>query len=190
MAGGRPANALVSARPYETEPLFARVRELYDYWLVKRGDRAFPSREDIDPFELKPLLPCLIIADVHQNPLRIRFRLAGTAVTEANRGSMTGRWLDELDLCSGLDTWLDIYQRVLDSRAPVFGLSTGKWDGLELFRSTWGIFPLSQDGTTISQVVEIEDSKGIGETVSIEDPAIRWHIEFVDGNVTALNSAA
>ena len=189
-AGGRQVNALASARPYETEPLFARVRELHDYWLAKRGNRAFPSREDIDPFELKPLLPCLIIAEVHQNPLRIRFRLAGTAVTEANRCNLTGRWLDELDLCSGLDTWLGIYQRVLDSRAPVFGVSSGTLDGMELFKSAWGIFPLSQDGRTINQLLEIEDSKGLGSHLPIEDPAIRWHIESVDSNVTALNSAA
>lgn len=176
--------------PYETEPLFARVRELHRYWLAKRADRAFPARADIDPFELKPLLPCLIIADVHRNPLRIHFRLAGTAVTDANRCNMTGRWLDELDLCAGLETWLGIYQRVLDSRAPVFGLSSGTLDGMELFKSAWGIFPLSQDGTTINQVLEIEDSVGLGAFVPIEDPAIKWQIEAVDSNVTALDTAA
>lgn len=182
-----PVDGSPLQRRYETEPLFARVRELHDYWLAKRGDRALPTRADIDPLELKSLLPNLIIADVHQNPLRIRFRLAGTAVTEANRCSLTGRWLDELDLCSGLDTWLAIYQRVLDSRAPVFGLSSGTWDGLELFKSAWGIFPLSRDGVTIDQVLEIEDSKGLGATVSIEDPAIDWRIEAVDANVAALD---
>lgn len=177
-------------RSYESEPLFARVRELHGYWLSKRADRSFPSRADIEPFELKPLLPCLIIADVHQNPLRIHFRLAGTAVTEANRCSMTGRWLDELDLCAGLETWLAIYQRVLDSRSPVFGLSSGTLDGIELFKSAWGIFPLSLDGTTINQVLEIEDSQGLESFVPIEDPAIKWRIEAVDSNVTALDSAA
>src|SRR3546814_12073410 len=61
----------------------ARVKELYDYWCAKRGDRAMPGRDDIDPAELKALLPYVLLTAVHPQPLRVFIRLVGNPVPDA-----------------------------------------------------------------------------------------------------------
>ena len=56
-----------------------------------------PARADIDPCEIKPLLPYLMISDLFSDPLRVRFRLAGTKVCETFGFNVVGRWLEELE---------------------------------------------------------------------------------------------
>ena len=73
-----------------------RVRQLRDYWESKQCGRIAPARADIDPSEIKSLLPYLIITDLFSDPLRVRIRLAGTTVCEAFGFNVAGRWLDEL----------------------------------------------------------------------------------------------
>ncbi|MCH2395582.1 PAS domain-containing protein [Oceanibaculum sp.] len=64
-----------------------RLRQLYDYWEGKRGNRLMPARTDIDPVEIPGLLPNLILIDVERGERnRYRFRLYGTEVC-ANRGA-------------------------------------------------------------------------------------------------------
>jgi len=41
----------------------ALVADLYAYWLKKRGDRLMPRRADIEPADIKPLLPSLFHPD-------------------------------------------------------------------------------------------------------------------------------
>jgi hypothetical protein len=36
----------------------------YDYWLCKRGVRDMPSRVDLDPAEIKRILPSVMLVDV------------------------------------------------------------------------------------------------------------------------------
>src|SRR3546814_944585 len=80
----------------------ARVKELYDYWCAKRGDRAMPGRDDIDPAEIKALLPYVLLTDVHHQPPRVFIRLVGTAVAEAAGRNLTGQWLHEAQLEGGV----------------------------------------------------------------------------------------
>ena len=55
--------------------LAPRVRQLRDYWESKQRGRAMPARADINPCEIKPLLPYLMISDLFGDPPRVRFRL-------------------------------------------------------------------------------------------------------------------
>lgn len=69
---------------------------LYDYWLSKRGGRAMPSRADIEPTELRGLLPHVFLIDVLEPGKTYRYRLVGTAVEEAVGVSLTGKLLSEV----------------------------------------------------------------------------------------------
>jgi hypothetical protein len=40
------------------------LRNLYDYWNARRGSRPMPARGDLDPIDLKAVLPLLILIDV------------------------------------------------------------------------------------------------------------------------------
>jgi hypothetical protein len=75
----------------ETAPL----KEAWVQLEAKRGERPFLRRADIDPAELKPLLPTVGLIDVHHAPLRFRIRLAGTGWRQSLDFEATGLWLDD-----------------------------------------------------------------------------------------------
>jgi len=71
------------------------LRQVYDYWLVRRGVATMPSRADIDPADLRKVLRNLYLIDVERAPLRFRYRLAGTTLEETLGRRLTGRYLDD-----------------------------------------------------------------------------------------------
>ena len=52
----------------ENEAVFdglpADLRAMFDYWRSKRAGRKMPARSDLEPSELKALLPSMILVDV------------------------------------------------------------------------------------------------------------------------------
>ncbi len=73
------------------------LRPLYLYWNEARGEKTMPSRSEIDPVAFQPeILPNIILADVVQSPLRFRFRVMGTAITEMLGDDWTGRFIHEI----------------------------------------------------------------------------------------------
>jgi hypothetical protein len=82
-----PANAV--------EPEFA---ELLRYWDSRRQGDRLPARADIEPLDLRGLLPHLLLLDVERagDDLRFRFRVAGTAFTTLIGRDVTGLHVDEL----------------------------------------------------------------------------------------------
>jgi PAS domain len=164
--GLEPASGPVALAP--------RVRQLRDCWESKRRGRLLPARADIDPAEIKPLLSCLIIADLLADPLRVRFRLAGTKVCEAFGFNVAGRWLEELDLSADVRFWLAQYERLIATQAPVYGRTVGMQGPLELFRSDWAMFPLSSDGQRVDQSLEIEDWAKGNPMARFDDGTISW----------------
>ncbi len=138
----------------------AMIVAIHDYWTRLRGDRAFPSRAEIDPVALKQHLPYLSVTEIQPEPFRIRYRLVGTEVARLYNGEMRGRWVDELG-----DVWpaqdvidvTEIFARMCRSRRPLYALSLIQWQGrldnvFEMAR-----FPLSEDGVTITGSLGIDD---------------------------------
>ncbi len=73
-----------------------RLAELYAYWQAKYRGPLLPGRADIDPFELKPLLPHVFLIDVERPALQFRYRLVGTAIAHGVGRDVTGRRMDEV----------------------------------------------------------------------------------------------
>lgn len=69
------------------------LRELHLYWVTKRGLRIAPSRAEMRPEEIAPLLPYVYIVDIIDRPRRFRFRLVGTRVVEGYGEDVAGRQL-------------------------------------------------------------------------------------------------
>ena len=119
-----------------------------------------PARADIDPAELKRILPCVILAKIEQAPLRVRFTLVGTRCV-ANAGmDFTNRYLDEIDFSCDFDTdWADVYRTICAERRPVMGLvNTSLKDG-RVCELVEVVLPLSDDGETVTHCIAIEDAK-------------------------------
>ena len=72
------------------EPTGAMLLALHEYWTRKRGDRAMPSRADLDPLDMVPLLPNVFLVNVQQEPLDFVYRLLGTGIVARSLRDYTG----------------------------------------------------------------------------------------------------
>ena len=146
----------LSTRKFE-DITSAKIRRLREYWNSKRRPgQALPFREDIEATELRDLLPLISISDVEYEPLRFRYRLVGTRVVEYNHQEFTGKYLGEVG-------WVDehlllgAYTKVIVDRQPHFGIYTWDLRTGSAGRCEFGMFPLTNDGTAIHQIIAIED---------------------------------
>lgn len=136
--------------------------DLYRYWLARRGARFAPARRDIDPLDLPRLLPYLLLTDVvtqvgPEGPWRrYRYRLVGTEVERHFGRTKGGQWIDELMHGSYRAYVLDLYERLIASRGPVYSqsiygrLGRERRAGMVTRRL---MLPLSSDGETIDMVL-------------------------------------
>ena len=132
------------------------VRFMYDWWLRKCGGD-IPDRSALDPADLKPLLPNILLSDVEHDPFRIRYRLVGTRAQEATGFNIVGRYLDELLPTDPDEPWMHDYEIAYRTRRPVLGISSVRTTIGELFTYEYGLFPLRNGGTSIDQFVAVED---------------------------------
>ncbi|HWT97899.1 MAG TPA: PAS domain-containing protein [Terriglobales bacterium] len=134
------------------------IRQFEAYWQTKRGGRTMPRRRDIDPAELKPILPWMLVVEIEPDPFRVLYRLAGTKVVEMNGIELTGRYLDSLDDEGANFTAQGIaaYHQVWTSQQPVYG--SYRWptqSGAE-YLVEFAIFPVEEPGTD-GQCIALED---------------------------------
>lgn len=98
-------------------------RELFGYWHSKCVDGRFPGRGDIQPAELRGLLPSLSLLDVlGPSPLQLRIRLAGTRLRDYIGIEMTGQNFDEFDLGDQRGYWEAAYREVICASRPAQGV--------------------------------------------------------------------
>lgn len=136
----------------------AKVRQIHAHWEQVRGARLMPARADIDPSAIKPLLPNIVIAEVFHDPLRVRYRLVGTAVVEHSRFDYTGKWLHEVDFGEPQD-WIAVYEVFVREKRPLFGHSEILFEAnvRPPQRYEFCMLPLSVDGTTVTGMLSLED---------------------------------
>lgn len=128
------------------------------YWRSKLRDGRLPGRNDIDPADLKSILPNIILLNVTYDPFRISVRLRGTRIDEF-RPKGTWKYLHEADTFDRgrKEDYLREMEFVVDNRRPVYSHDwmTSRFGALcDLFA---GIWPLSSDGQRIDMLVVIED---------------------------------
>ncbi len=70
------------------------TRALYNYWMRLRKDRPAPERRDIEPADIRQILPDVYILEYESNSVS-RFRLAGTRVC-----ALYGRELKGENICT------------------------------------------------------------------------------------------
>lgn len=132
-----------------------RIRRLSEYWQAKANGKV-PSRSDIDPVDVRELLPNLLMIDMLGDPARFRFRLVGTRVVQYTGFDFTGRYLDEL-VFQGRDFLEQCYRRMLSERRPIFGHYAWLVRSRHFGQCEFGLFPLSDDGATVNRGISIED---------------------------------
>lgn len=132
-----------------------RIRQLHDYWRSKCSASAPPPRSAIEPADIRPLLPYLILAELTPKPFRIRYRLVGTAVARRHGDDFTGR--DHESVASLAESGIDeSYRRVFMTGMPVFGRTALYAGDQSWIAFEYAIFPLSDDGVTVNKSLAIQ----------------------------------
>lgn len=133
------------------------IRALAEWWLGFPGP---PDRADFDPLQWKRQLPFLLIAEGSGgkgDPLRIRYRLVGSACVYAAGFDFTGRYLDEMQSPQSTEDWLGHYRAALESRRPFYGEAKVPTLHGQPYPYEFAIFPLTAGGREIRQFLGIED---------------------------------
>jgi hypothetical protein len=95
-----------------------RMARFYGHWSDLRANRALPARSDLDPADIKQLLPHIVIKQVVGD--RFLIRLMGTEVVDRTGENFTGRYLDEIGEPGAYrDFVVKVYGTVRDGRKPV-----------------------------------------------------------------------
>ena len=155
------------------------IEALHRYWSSRAGGQA-PQRNDIDPADIKQLLPYLYIVSYERDPFRVRYILTGTEADRWNGFNLTGRYVDEFlktDLNGANRILLDGYTRAFHTAAPVFGTYTWPTRAGYSLEVRFGLFPL-RVGEQIEQCLAIEDYSGFPraiahDSIPFEDPAAK-----------------
>ena len=127
---------------------------LQAYWDGKRIGKAMPSRRDLDPIEIPPvLLPHLKLLDVEPEGRRFRYRLVGTGVAADYGRDTTGRYIDELEepLHAGIRL-ADFYGAVATERRPKRLCGWLQRPDGEIAAFEYLALPLSADGRTVDMI--------------------------------------
>lgn len=135
------------------QPRHQKLRRLHEYWLAKKADRVAPPRRDIEPAEMRDLLPIIFLVDVEGRPTKFRFRLVGTDIVQHFGMDLTGRYVDDIDFSDRAPSVLAYYATVVMTREPschAVQFTRGSGRHLNYERV---ILPLSSDGVAVDMLL-------------------------------------
>jgi hypothetical protein len=122
--------------------------QLYDYWEAKRAGRRWPTRDDIDPVEMRFALGNLDLVEISYDPVVFRYRISGSNIDQDEGFNMQGKTLDDYPLPQHRESVRRTYLRVLDQGEPDYEELQRFDEGVNV-RYGRLILPLSQDGNRI-----------------------------------------
>lgn len=145
------------------------IEALHRYWNSRAGGTA-PQRNDIDPADIKPLLPFLYIVRYERDPFRVRYILTGTEADRWNGFNLTGRYVDEFlgtDINGANRILLDAYTKAFNTAAPAFCTYSWPTRAGYTLEVRVGMFPL-RVGEQVEQCLAIEDYSGFSRAMADE----------------------
>ena len=119
------------------------------HWAERRHGGRLPSRHDIDPVDLRGLLPQVLLLDVQRVPWDFRFRVIGGNLIYHLDADWTGEWMSQVpETCPPNELFRNCRQvtetaQPYRSRTPFFGwhCRVRQADGV--------ILPLATDGESV-----------------------------------------
>lgn len=138
--------------PEEADP---RLQGLHAYWRAKAPAPLLPSRQAVDPLELKDLLGQLMLVDVVReagHPPRFRYRLFGSGYTFYHGRDLTGKWVDEVAEPTFRDDLLNVYAFAAREARPGFYAYDYILEA-ERHRFHAALLPLAENGRDVDMVM-------------------------------------
>lgn len=134
-----------------------RLRRFADYWLERRGDRLMPGRADIDPLDIRYVLPWIWMLDYKPESRRFVCRLAGEQINaflcnNIDGHYLRGHYLEEYMPARALPTLMERYLTIVDR--PVMMHASGLFSTRSFHADGERIaFPLSDDGIRVTTLI-------------------------------------
>ena len=134
----------------------------YEYWLAKRGGRAMPARADIDPIEMRGLLPHVVLMDVLRDakpgwPLDFRYRLLGTVVDSHMSRRLTGLCMSDLPYQQPDSQMWRNFEWVVHERQPRLNRVPYIGPHRDFLTVVDLILPLSENGDHVTMLISVVD---------------------------------
>jgi hypothetical protein len=125
----------------------------YRYWDGKRRGRRMPSRADLDPAEIVPLLPGVMLVDVVADARRFVYRLVGTREVTMRGRDPTGKAVSEGFYGASAEASMASYQDVTARRAlrlerREFTTPEGRFGREQVI-----LLPLSDDDARVNMIL-------------------------------------
>ncbi len=137
------------------------LRQGYRYWDSKRAGRAMPARADIDPAEIKALLPHVVLIDVLRDsdfgPLDFRYRLLGSAVEAHLSQRYTGQKMSEIPHQRSPSRLWSNFQAVAVSGQPLVTQVPYIGPHKDFLAAQDLITPLATDGRKVDMLLNFVD---------------------------------
>ncbi len=137
------------------------TRRLFEYWSGAPRDGVPPQRNEVDPAEIKDILPFVLLGDIQPTPFRVLFRLVGTVVVEFSRQDFSGRYLDELtyDTRDSVE-WTQCYAHVHAHRIGVIGENRMSYTDDRVATYEFAILPLARGDDPAGSFIAVESYEG------------------------------
>jgi len=124
------------------------LRKLYAYWNNVRGARELPAWRDFDAHHLSFIVSNMLLIEVHDEPLRFRFRAHGLQLAWRVGYDMTGKLVDDLPHPQNRAVLLERCHWLVANRSPYVGHSEREVAGHQIpYEVVW--LPLSDDGDRV-----------------------------------------
>jgi len=165
------------------ETLHPRFAAMRDYLAGLLAGRRMPQPADLDPRAFQDLLPFVNLIDVvlANDAVRFRFRLVGTAQSEAAQLQYAGRFVDEVVDPASRPRVLDDLTRVVAMCRPHYGRYGMPFPGRGFIDSERVFYPLSSNDRMVDCILALHHypdladgpRPGIAQANIVQD----WHLD-------------
>jgi hypothetical protein len=154
----RPDEADVRVTPLSLDSdLEGEFAELLALWRSKCRAGGLPSRADVQPAEVKSMLPRLLFIEVRRHPPDFRYRLTGTGSRDIHGVELTGRSvLDIRPAEHGRRLWNDLCRICADHQPQFLRLQFINQEGSGRSYRVMRL-PLAADGVNVDNVIVLND---------------------------------
>lgn len=133
------------------------LQRLSALWEENRGPRLLPGRSDFTMDELIRFDGMVCLIDVEYDPIRFRFRLIGTHITNILGRDSTGRYLDDLYSPDHYDIAAQSYLHCVEKKRPIRAFGSMVHANKEHLQFETIDMPLAQDGHKVDMILKGAD---------------------------------
>lgn len=133
------------------------TRKALRYWRSRCDGDRLPRRQDIDPAELKSILPNMCMLAVLDDGKDYLFRLLGTRMREFLSDDYTGRKLSEVEALQPSEKLVENFSTCLTTRQPILANTPYVGPKKEIAELEDIIMPLSDCGTVVDRLMIVVD---------------------------------